>query len=112
MPATTARPTLADVPAAYRAEYDTGFFIFFDGEFCGWTAKLHPRHTPEEITSWRPGCLAVAAAGLEKGRVFVAVGGSYHTGAERWEPFEVGNPEYDRQLVAGARRILGQPATA
>jgi hypothetical protein len=73
---------LTRVPAQYREEYKTGFFVFFQGKFCGWTAELPERKQPFEITSWRPDCLAIS---IVNGERFLSVGGTYHSGADGWE---------------------------
>lgn len=102
-------PTLSDLPAYIRDEHHgRGFAIFFDGQCCGWSLNLAHRTTPEQITSWRPGCIALAMSLHELGRRYIAIGGSYHSGADAWEPYELGHPTYDREVVAGARRILGR----
>ncbi len=73
---------LTRVPAQYRDEYKDGFFVFFDGEFCGWTRELPERRQPFEITSWRPDCIAIE---ITTGDCFLSVGGSYYAGADGWE---------------------------
>lgn len=77
-----ANPELARVPANYREEYKDGFFVFFEGKFCGWTRDLPERRQPFDITPWRPDCLAI---GITTGERFLAAGGGYHEGADGWE---------------------------
>ncbi len=76
-------PTLADVENWGRDGRQEGFFIFFEGKHCGWTCRLLSRGAPDAITSWRPGCVAIRADG--KPGAWRAVGGSYYSGADRWE---------------------------
>lgn len=70
---------LEQVPEATRNDprFAAGFFVFFKGRYQGWTSTV-------EFNAWgaRPGCIALSTDGA---RAYVAKGGSYQEGAERWE---------------------------
>lgn len=83
---TATLPTLTDVPPDCRSMGKgdgSGFFIFFDGKFCGWSTKLEDRQPGQVHTPWIPGCIATRADGTPGH--WEAKGGTYYAGADRWE---------------------------
>lgn len=78
-------PTLAEVTAEDRTYFrgNGGFFIFFLGKQGDWARELSARRPGQDITSFRPGCVAIREDG-EPG-AWLAVGGSYYAGADSWE---------------------------
>jgi hypothetical protein len=80
-----ALPTLDQVTAEDRDYFrgKGGFFVFFRGEQGGYTLELKPRAPGQDITSWRPGCVAIREDGAPG--AWLAVGGNYMRGADGWE---------------------------
>lgn len=66
-----------------------GFVVLYDGTIQGWTSDIHCVLDTSEGRAnggWVAGCVAVD---LVNGTHWLAVGGDYPHGADRWVPKEV-----------------------
>lgn len=76
--------TPRELARQYRCEHPElpadGYVIIYRGEVAGWTSSI------TEPRGWLSGCLAVPA--YYNARMYIADGGNYQDGAERWEPMD------------------------
>jgi len=82
-----------------------GVVILRSGMVSGWMDCLR---SPE---NWIPGCLAVDT----DGKIWIAEGGNYRDGAERWEPavdgldkedYEPYGPEWEKEMLKLDKKTL------
>jgi hypothetical protein len=75
------RPALLSVGEYAKAHViEGGWFLFFRGECCGWIRNF----TSCRMNAWRPGVVAISHNPADT-RVFLAVGGNYQDGAQRFQ---------------------------